>query len=475
MKQLNAVEASCMKQLSPQRVLIVVSAAVFMASLDLFIVNIAFPDIQRDLGGSDTSLSWVLNAYAIVVAALLVPLGRLADLVGRKRAFVGGLVVFTLASALCAAAPSVSTLVAARVLQAAGAAALFPTSLALLLSAAPIAKRASYVATWAAAGAVAAAAGPPIGDLLVQASWRWVFLVNLPVGAIALVAALRTLREERDPDAAGVPDILGAVVLTGGVASLTAAIVEGPVWGWGGGRVIGLFSLAAALLMLFARRSASHPVPVVEADLLRVRSFAAANVAGLLFFAAFGAMLLEGVLFLTRVWHESVLTAGLMVSPGPLSAAVLAVATGRVSDRIGQRALAATGGLLFAAGGVWWIAQMKVSPNFALDYLPGMIIGGAGVGLVIPSLSSAAAAALPPARFATGSAIFGMSRQLGSALGVALLIAVIGNPGPADALDAFRQGWLLVVGGGVLASVAAVAMGRIGLPATVPAPVVEPA
>jgi EmrB/QacA subfamily drug resistance transporter len=464
-----------MKQPSAVRILVVVSAAVFMASLDLFIVNIAFPDIQSDLGGSDTALSWVLNAYAIVLAALLVPFGRLADLFGRRRAFVGGLVVFVLASALCAAAPSVGLLVVARVLQAAGAAAVLPTSLALLLSAAPPAKRAAYVGGWAAAGAVAAAAGPPVGGLLVQASWRWVFLVNLPVGAIALVAALRTLREERDPDAAGLPDLLGAVVLTGGVGALTAAIVEGPTWGWGDDRVIALFAAAAALLAVFARRNVRHPVPVVEPELLRVRSFVAANVAGLLFFAGFGAMLLEGVLYLTRVWHESVLTAGLMISPGPLAAATFAGPAGRLADRYGQRVVAAPGGLLFAAGAVWWLTHIKVTPGFAWDYLPGMLIGGAGVGLVIPTLSSAAAAALPPARFATGAAVFGMSRQLGSALGVALLIAVVGTPAPGDELTAFQHGWWLVLGAGVLASVAATAMGRIRLPAPMAAPAPDPA
>src|SRR3954454_2652159 len=183
---------------SPRRVLLVVSAAVFMASLDLFIVNIAFPDIQADLGGSDSTLSCIFNAYVIVFAALIVPLGRIADMVGRKRAFVAGLVVFAVASALAAAAPSIGVLVAARVLQAIGAASLFPASLALLLSAAPVAQRTAYVGAWAAVGGVAAAAGPPIGGLLVQLSWRWVFLVNLPVAIIALVAAVRVLREERD-------------------------------------------------------------------------------------------------------------------------------------------------------------------------------------------------------------------------------------------------------------------------------------
>src|SRR4051794_32107518 len=203
-----------MKQptVSPRRVLIVVSAAVFMASLDLFIVNIAFPDIQQDLGGTDSQLSWVLNAYAIVLAALLVPFGRLADMTGRRRAFLAGLAIFAVGSGLAAAAPSLELLVAARVIQAAGAALLIPTSLALLLSAAPIARRTAYVGAWAAVGGVAAAAGPPIGGLLVQLSWRWVFLVNLPVAIIALVAAVPYLREQRDETAAGPPDPLRAVV-----------------------------------------------------------------------------------------------------------------------------------------------------------------------------------------------------------------------------------------------------------------------
>src|SRR6476661_8095125 len=408
---------------SPRAVLLVVSAAVFMASLDLFIVNIAFPDRQRDLGGTDSSLSWILNAYAIVLAALLVPLGRIADMVGRKRAFVAGLGVFAVASGLAAAAPSIE-----------------------LLSAAPLAKRTAYVGAWAAVGGVAAAAGPPIGGLLVGLSWRWVFIVNLPVAAIALVAAVRVLREERDESASKLPDLLGAVVLTVGVGALTAAIVEGPEWGWGSARVLGLFAGSVVLLAGFARRNATHPLPVVEPELLRVRSFAAANLSALAFFAGFGAMLLGGVLFLTRVWGEDVLTAGLMISPGPLMAATFSVLGSKLTVRIGHRPVAMLGGLAFAAGSVWWAASMSAEPAYVSHFLPGFIVGGIGVGLVIPTLSGAAAAALPPHRFATGSAVFGMSRQLGSALGVALLVAVVGTPAPAEAVGAFRGGVLIVIG-----------------------------
>ncbi|HEV7678118.1 MAG TPA: MFS transporter [Candidatus Dormibacteraeota bacterium] len=183
------------------RVLLLVSVATFVASLDLFIVNIAFPGIQRDFGGTgDATLSWVLNAYAIVSAALLVPFGRIADLVGRKRVFLIGMVVFVAASALCAAAQGAPWLIAARVLQAAGGAALLPTSLALLLPEFPPRQRPLAVAVWSATGAIAAAAGPPIGGLLVQASWRWVFLVNLPVGLVTTVlAAARCARRATLP------------------------------------------------------------------------------------------------------------------------------------------------------------------------------------------------------------------------------------------------------------------------------------
>src|SRR5713101_8512456 len=196
------------------RVLIVVSVATFVASMDLFIVNIAFPTIERDFAGtSDATLSWVLSAYAIVTAALLIPAGRLADLLGRKRLFMGGLVTFVVASALCAAAPGAGWLIGARVLQAAGGAVLMPTSLALLLAEFSGRQRALAVAVWSATGAVAAGAGPPIGGLLVQASWRWVFLVNLPVGLVTAVLAARVLSESRAPHGKRVPELAGAVLL----------------------------------------------------------------------------------------------------------------------------------------------------------------------------------------------------------------------------------------------------------------------
>src|SRR5688500_11211357 len=222
------------------KVLIVTAVAVFMGFLDVTIVNVAFPDIESTFGGaSRADLSWILNAYNIVFAALLVPAGRLADLVGRRRMFMIGVSAFVAASVLCGIAPSPELLVGARVLQAAAGAILVPTSLALLLPEFAPEKRATAVAIWGATGAVAAALGPSLGGVLVEeAGWRWVFFLNVPIGLLALVPARRLLRETRDP-AGALPDVLGTALLVAGVGTLALGIVKGPEWGWDSVRVLG--------------------------------------------------------------------------------------------------------------------------------------------------------------------------------------------------------------------------------------------
>jgi EmrB/QacA subfamily drug resistance transporter len=444
------------------RVLVIVSVATFVASLDLFIVNIAFPSIQREfIGTSDATLSWVLSGYAIVTAALLVPAGRLADLLGRKRLFLAGLVTFVLASALCAAAPGAGWLIAARVLQAAGGAVLMPASLALLLAEFPPRQRALAVAVWSATGAIAAAAGPPIGGLLVQASWRWVFLVNLPVGLVTVVLAARVLSESRDPGARRLPDLPSAALIVVASSALMLAIVQGQSWGWTSIRIVGLLAGSAVLAAAFVYRSMRHVAPVLELGLFRSRAFSAANVASTLFFAAFGAMLLSNVLFLTRVWHEDILTAGLQISPGPIAAAAFAVPGSVLASRFGQRFIAAVGALLFASGGLWWLTHIGVQSQYLTGFLPGMLAGGAGVGFVIPTLASAVAGSLPPARFATGSAVYGMTRQFGIALGIAVLIAVLSSADRSGVLASFRNGWEVMMALCIASAIAAVAIGRI--------------
>ena len=449
-------------------------AGVFLASLDLFIVNIAFPDIARDFEDSSLAeMSWILNAYAIVFAALLVPAGRWSDRAGRKRGFLYGLALFTLASAVSAAAPTLEVLVGARVLQAAGAALMVPTSLGLLIPEFPAERRAAVVALWAAAGGVAAAAGPPLGGVLVVASWRWVFLINIPIGLVALVAGSRALREIRDPSGSR-PDVAGAVALALGIGSLTAAIVKGPDWGWASVEVVALFAAAVALTGVVVARSRSHPAPVVEPELVRIRSTAFANLAAMLFFAGFGALLLGSVLFLTSVWGESTLSAGLMVAPGPAMAALFSVPAGLLGERYGARFVGAAGASIIAVGAIWFTSVMGAEPDYAGTFLGPFLLGGVGVGLSIPSITGVATAALPPTRFATGTALVGMSRQIGAALGVAVLVAIVGTPAPEDAVATFGHGWVFVAGAMFATAAAMLATGpsvsaRAAAPATQPA------
>lgn len=446
------------------KVLLLTSVGLFMASLDLFIVNLAFPDLARSFDGASLpDLSWVLNGYAIVFAALLVPAGRIADRVGRKRVFLLGLVVFSLASALCAAAPSVEALVGARVLQAVGGAMMIPTTLGLILPAFPAEQRALAIGIWSAVGGVAAALGPPLGGLLVQLSWHWIFLVNVPTGLVAAAIGWRVLDEVREPED-GRPDLLGAAMLALGIGVLTLGIVQGPDWGWGSVRNVAAFAAAVALVAAFLLRSARHRAPVIELPLLRVRSFAFANLATLVFFAGFGAMLLGGVLLLTEVWGYSALRAGLALSPGPLMAAATAVPAGRLGGRIGQRPVAAAGGLLFAASFAWILVAVDADSSYAASFLPGFMIGGAGVGLTLGTLPAAATAALPPSRFATGTAVFSMARQLGAAIGVAILVALLADATGPDLLTGLRHGWWFCLGTGVTASLLSLAIGPLRSP-----------
>jgi EmrB/QacA subfamily drug resistance transporter len=445
------------------KVLLVTSVAVFMGFLDVTIVNIAFPDIRASF--PDTSLaglSWILNAYNIVFAALLVPAGRLSDRLGRRRMFFVGVSTFLAASAVCGLAPSVEVLVAARVVQAAGAAILVPTSLALLLPEFPLEQRATATALWGATGGIAAATGPALGGVLVEAtSWRWVFFVNLAIGLPALIPARRLLRESRDPNPGPLTDILGIVLLVAGVGLLSLGIVKGKDWGWDSAAVVGSLVASALVLAAFVARSARHPAPVIELGLLRVRSFAVANVGAFLFAMGFYALLLGNILFLTGVWGWSVLRAGVAVTPGPIMAALSAPVGGRLADRFGQRVVALPGGLLFAAGCLLFAATTRATPDYATEFLPWTILTGTGVGLSFAAWGSAAVAELPPSRFATGSAISSTSRQIGAVLGIAALVAILGTPAPQDVVASFHEAWRLMATTSVVAGLTALGLGRV--------------
>jgi EmrB/QacA subfamily drug resistance transporter len=444
------------------KVLIVTAVAVFMSFLDVTIVNVAFPDLERDFGeASRADLSWVLNGYNIVFAALLVPAGRVADRVGRRRMFFIGVWTFLGASVLCGLASSPEMLVAARLLQAAGGAILVPTSLALLLPEFPLESRATAVAIWGATGAVAAALGPSLGGVLVdELGWRWVFFVNVPIGLAALVPARGLLREAR-LGSGPLPDALGTALLIVAVGALALGIVKGSEWGWDSARVLASLGVAAVLLPVLLLRSARHRAPVIDLTLFRTRSFAVANAGMFVFSSAFYALLLAGVLFLTQVWDYSILEAGFAITPGPLTAALAAPPGGRLSDRYGQRVVAVPGALLFAAGAGLLALNMDSTPDYVAEYLPAQILTGAGVGLSFASWSSAAVAQLPPERFATGSAVLSCLRQIGAVVGIAVLVAVLEAAPPGDPLSGFTDAWTLMAVGGVTTAALALALGRV--------------
>jgi EmrB/QacA subfamily drug resistance transporter len=439
-----------------RRVLAITAAGVFLAFLDLSVVNIAFPDLERSFPDSSrASLSWVLSAYNIVFAALLMPAGRIADLVGRRRIYLAGLALFAAASALCAMAPTAETLVLARILQAAGAASVIPASLALVLAEFPLSERATVVGLVGGAAALGSGIGPFVGGLLVGlSSWRLVFVINLPLCLATIAAGWRSLPESRDPQRGVVPDLWGTAVLAVGLGCAALGTVQAPSWGWGSAPIVGSFAVAAVLGAVFIRRSLTHPRPAVELDLFRRRAFAAANVGTILFAAAYYGAILANVLFLTSVWGYSVVEAGLAITPAPLVAAAVAGPGGRLADRFGHRVVTLPGSLIYAAGVGWLAATVSQHPAYLEEWLPGAIMIGIGGGLAFPTLASAAVAALPSARFATGSGINATARQLGAVFGVSALVAILGTPAPDDALAAFHRVWVFVAAGGVAAAAA---------------------
>jgi MFS transporter len=322
-----------------------------------------------------------------------------------------------------------------------------------------------------ASTAVATAFGPSLGGLLVEwDGWRLVFLLNLPVGGAAIYYAVRILSEDRESARLRVPDFLGVVLVTLALGLLALAIVQGNEWGWTSAGVLGAFAGAALLLPAFVWRTLHHETPVVDPALLKLRSLSVANAATFVYGIAFYATLLCNILFLTGVWGYSFVEAGLALTPAPFAAAVSARVAGVLMERRSALAVTVGGVLAFAAACAWYAAQTGVEPDFVAQWLPGSLLGGAGAGFAFSGLAAAALVPLSPARLSVATGVLIVSRQVGAVLGVALLVAVVGTPAPADALNAFHEGWLLAV----VASLAAalISFGLVGTrqPGAVSAP-----
>ncbi|NMO52298.1 MFS transporter [Actinoplanes sp. TBRC 11911] len=422
----------------------VLGAVAFMATLDIYIVNVALPAISSAFAGQSlAAVSWVLNGYAIVFAAVMVPAGRLADHFGRRRMLLAGMVIFAIGSAACAAAPTLSLLVTGRVVQAFGAAAIVPISMSLLLPTFPAARHAMVLGLWAAIMAVAASTGPVVGGLLVGVGWRWLFLINVPIAAAALVVGLWCLpRVARDPRShPPEPWSVGGVLV--GVTLVVLATVQGPEWGWGSPRVIGLYVVAAIAAAVVVLRSRRHPHAVIESVLFANREFRSASIGLFVFFGVLSVWLLSTVLLLEGVWHYGTVRVGLAILPGPAVAAVVSINAARIARRFGRSVPAIVGLVMFGLAAGLWLSGARDHSSYASTFLPALLVAGLGAGLAQAPLL-AAAGALPPARFSTGSAVLNMSRQIGGAVFVAVLVALAGGSTLPQTIAPVRRAWILM-------------------------------
>ena len=414
---------------SPWPVFWVASIATFLVSLDTTMLFAAFDPLRHAFADASTAdLSWVLNAYTVVYATMLIPAGGLADTHGRKRVFLTGVALFLAASAACGLAGSVGWLIAARVLQAVGAALLTPASLSIVLAAFPQGKRAVVVSLWGAVGGLAAAVGPSAGSFVIDHfGWEWAFYINLPLGGIALWRGASLLTESAKASERRPVDGVGMALLMLAVGSVTLAIVESdvPTWSRMELAIMGATGLVCAgAFVAWARKVEA---PLVDLALFRHRTYRYVNVATLAFGTAFSMMFLGLFFYMMNIWHFSLPQAGLAVTPGPLLVMPTAIVTGRLATRLGHRRFLVGGSLLYTCSSLWFLLVPGTEPHYLSHWLPGLMMSGIAVGLVLPSLSAAAVSRLPVAHYAVGSAVNQATRQIGSVLGVALTVALLGH------------------------------------------------
>lgn len=418
--------------------LVAIGAASVLASLDLFVVNLAFSSISASFpAASPQALTWVLNAYGVAFAALLVPSGRLADRFGRKRLFRWGLLVFAAGSLVAAAAPEVVSLIVARGLQGAGAALIVPTSLALLLAAYPQELHKRMVSIWGATGSVAAAAGPVLGGLLTQYDWRWIFVINLPIAALSLVLAVR-LRETPTLHVK-IPDLAGSALLAVGVGALVTVLSYVTDWGIGDPLLWTVAAASAVALVWFVRRCRTHSAPAIDLRVFRTPSFTVAATGMLCFYVGFAIMLLGCSLYMTHVWSWSPVLAGLAFAASPGAAVITALIAGRIS--VAPRWLAGLGGLFLLAAALLWFFFLTGKTSSVPVFLAGSVLSGCGAGIAQTGFLSGGASELPSDEYATGTGVLNACRQVGTAIGVAVLVAIVGEGGDAGS---YRGAWLVM-------------------------------
>ena len=425
--------------------LAVSTLAALLTTIDISIVNVAFPSMRRDLGATEAGLSWVLSGYSITSGAFLMLAGRLADQKGRRRLFLIGVSVFVVGSLFSGLATTTGFLIGGRIVQGVGASILGSSSLAMILPEFPASRRSLVIAVWGASAALGAAIGPTMGALLIDAlSWRWVFFVNVPIGALILATTPRYDRESRDPDARAGFDALGVPAGTFGVALVLLAVVQGEAWGYASGATLASVAVGLVLIGLLLVRSAVHPNPLLDLSLFRIRSFWSAGVGQIFFTSAFIASILFHTLTLQELWGWSVLAAGFGVVVGPALSAVLGGPVGVIVDRVGHRNILVLGSLMAAVNGIWLRSTVTLESSWTTTILPAHLFLGVGVACSFATFSSLGLRDVPPARFATASATQRTLGSIGFASGIAISIAVFSSARHHGPLVAHHRVWVLL-------------------------------
>jgi EmrB/QacA subfamily drug resistance transporter len=425
---------------------LVLGAAVFglfMAILDSSVVNIAIPTIQRSLDTDIETVTWVLNAYNLVFAVLLIPAGRMADRFGRKRLFLIGIMIFSLCSLGAGLSEHIEVLIAWRAVQAIGAAIMVPVSLAIVTLAFPAHQRGLALGIWGALSRVAGGVGPTVGGVLTEyVGWEWIFLVNVPVGALAVLAGLIIIDESRDPEGRQRLDLLGTVVLSVCLFSLTLALIRGQDAGWSSAFIIGLFVTSAVSGALFPLVESRVSDPIIDLRMLSERTFAAASVTILLFGLAFFGGLFFLIQYLTVAEGYSALRAAIAITPFPACVMLIGPVAGRLSDRFGSRALTLAGLLIF--GVALFSASRLTSGEPYPEIAWRLVLGGIGSGLIFAPVTSAVMGSVAGRQAGVGAAVFNTARQVGFSLGLAILVAVFVGALPSRMTAAQEQAASLV-------------------------------
>jgi EmrB/QacA subfamily drug resistance transporter len=422
-----------------------VAFGLFMIMLDNTIVNVALPSIQRDLGIGITELEWVFNGYALTFGVLMLTGGKLSDLLGRRLIFVVGLVVFTGASLACGLATNADMLIGARVVQGVGSALMNPATLSIITATFPPRQRGMAIGIWAGVAAMALAIGPLVGGLITQhISWNWIFFINVPVGVLAIIVTRLVVAESRDTSAVQRLDLPGLLASGVGLFALTYALIEANTYGWTSGRILGLFALAAVGLIVFVFLEMRQRVPMLDLTLFRNATFAGANAVMLLVGLAMFGVFFYNSLFIQNVMGYSAVQTGATFLPMTMLIILIAPIAGKYSDRVGSRWLMGVGMVLLSVS-LFTFSRLDASSVF-WNLLPGLIVGGFGMALVMTPTTAAAMGSVPVDKAGVGSAVLNSMRQVGGSLGIAVMGAIVASqvhalPGTPEAEEGFIRGF----------------------------------